>query len=195
MFEGIVGAMSRVNEIKARFGSAGQGGRVATAAHWSADPDASVPVFQPVMPAQSTLSPTSRVKGSVETVSAYDDLIEKACAKYGVDSALVKAVVRAESGFSARATSPAGACGLMQLMPSTAAQLGVSDPFDPGQNIDAGVRYLKQQLDRFDDEKLALAAYNAGPGSVAKHHGIPPFRETHSYVDKVIGYRNAIRSR
>jgi soluble lytic murein transglycosylase-like protein len=195
MLEGLTSAMSRVEEIKARFRQTGPGGAVATSPHLIADPNLSRPTLQPVTPIIPTSTPSTKVKGSVETFSAYDDVIDKACAKYGVDPSLVKAVVRAESGFSSRAESRSGARGLMQLMPSTAAELGVDDLFDPEQNIDAGVRYMKQQLDRFGNEKLALAAYNAGPASVVKHHGIPPFRETQSYVDKVIGYRNAIRSR
>jgi soluble lytic murein transglycosylase-like protein len=114
--------------------------------------------------------------------------IDAAAARYGIDPALLKGLIRQESGFDARAQSPAGALGLTQLMPSTAASLGV-DPLDPAQAIDGGARYLRQQLDRFGgDPAKALAAYNAGPGAVAKFGGVPPYAETQSYVQRVLAY-------
>jgi soluble lytic murein transglycosylase-like protein len=120
--------------------------------------------------------------------SQYDAQITTAAAKYGIDPALLKGLIRQESNFDAGARSGAGAQGLTQLMPGTAASLGV-DPSDPAQAIDGGARYLKQQLDRFGgDESKALAAYNAGPGAVAKYGGVPPYAETQSYVTKVLGY-------
>lgn len=113
--------------------------------------------------------------------------IKSAAQKHGVDPAVIKAVIRAESGFRSDAVSRTGAQGLMQLMPGTAKALGV-DPTDPEQNIDGGVKYLKQQIDRFGDLKLALAAYNAGPGSVAKYGGVPPYAETQRYIANVLRY-------
>ena len=117
----------------------------------------------------------------------YDSEIESAAQKYGVDPALVRSVIAQESGFDPNATSAAGAQGLMQLMPATARGFGVTNPYDPGQSIDAGTRYLAGQLDRFGgDVGLALAAYNAGPGAVERFGGVPPYGETQRYVQNVL---------
>ena len=117
-----------------------------------------------------------------------DGLINKYALAYGVDPALVRAVVRNESGFNAGAVSPKGAQGLMQLMPGTAALMGVRDSFDPEQNIAGGVRYLRGCLDRFGHNvPLAVAAYNAGPEAVAKYCTIPPYQETQVFVNNVLG--------
>jgi len=114
---------------------------------------------------------------------AFEALILEAAAHHRVDPALVRAVVRAESAFDPLAVSSAGAEGLMQLMPGLSRELGVTDPFDPRENIFAGVRYLRYLLDVHDgNETLALASYNAGPGAVATHAGVPPFKETQRYV-------------
>jgi hypothetical protein len=114
-------------------------------------------------------------------------LIEKYARKQGVDPKLVQAMIRQESGFNPVAVSPKGAMGLMQLMPETAASLGVEDPFDLEQNIKGGVHFLKICLNKFDQNlPLALAAYNAGPGRVAEHQGMPPFKETQTYVKKIV---------
>ncbi len=117
-----------------------------------------------------------------------DGLINKYALAYGVDPALVRAVVRNESGFNAGAVSPKGAQGLMQLMPGTASLMGVRDPFDPEQNIAGGVGYLRHCLDRFGHNvPLAVAAYNAGPEAVAKYCTIPPYQETQAFVNNVLG--------
>ena len=114
--------------------------------------------------------------------------IEKYADKNGLDSDFVKAVIKQESGFNPNATSHCGAMGLMQLMPSTAQGLGVTNAYDAEQNIMGGTKYLKGLMDRFDNNKsLALAAYNAGPNAVKKYGGIPPYMETQNYVKNVLG--------
>lgn len=115
-----------------------------------------------------------------------ESLIRQKARTYGVDEDLVRAVVRMESGGNPKAVSTAGAMGLMQLMPETAEMLGVNDPFDPVQNVDGGVRYLKLMLDRYDgDETLALAAYHSGPGRVDRYGGVPPYPKVNHYVRTV----------
>jgi soluble lytic murein transglycosylase-like protein len=122
-----------------------------------------------------------------EQSRSFDDMIEAHAGRNGVRSDLVRAVIQVESAFNPRAVSNKGAMGLMQLMPATARQFGVSNAFDPDQNVRGGVAYLRQLLDRYDgDERLALAAYNAGPGAVDRHgQTVPPFRETRDYVSRV----------
>ncbi len=129
-------------------------------------------------------SPTSAGGGSGLAGVPYADLFTAAGARHGVDPALLAAVAKVESGFDSSAVSPAGATGLMQFMPATARGLGV-DPADPASSVDGAARYLRQLTDRFGSTDLALAAYNAGPGAVARAGGIPPYPETQSYVRKV----------
>jgi soluble lytic murein transglycosylase-like protein len=115
----------------------------------------------------------------------YLSVIDSAATAYGVDPALVRAIIEVESGYEPDAVSPKGAMGLMQLMPETARQYGVSNPFDPKANIDAGTRHLRSLLDRYDVSR-ALAAYNAGAGAVERFGGVPPYRETRAYVARVM---------
>ena len=132
------------------------------------------------IPTLSNISKTSEK-------SHIKDLISRISKKHGVDEKLVNAVIKQESGYNPKAKSSAGAQGLMQLMPQTAKSLGVSDPYNPAQNVDGGVRYLKSMMEKYNGNLvLALAAYNAGPGNVDKYDGVPPFRETENYVKNIL---------
>jgi hypothetical protein len=140
---------------------------------------------------ESTQSATARIvnanfRGPMASPGDIDSAIEAAAARHNVDPNLVRAVVKVESNFNPNAVSRKGAMGLMQLMPSTARQLKVRNPFDPEQNVDAGVRHLKQLLESYDgDIKLTLAAYNAGAGAVARSSGVPRYAETQNYVRRI----------
>jgi len=116
-----------------------------------------------------------------------EEIVADAAHRYGLPASLVRAVARAESSFRPDAVSRKGAQGVMQLMPGTARELGVKDPFDPAQNVEAGARLLRQLLEKYEGRVAeALAAYNAGPGAVARHQGVPPYPETRSYIRKVV---------
>lgn len=139
-------------------------------------------IAPPALPRPPALAPAS----VAPAVSPYVREIREAAARYGLPEQLITAVIRVESGFNARAVSPKGARGLMQLMPETASLLGVRDPFDPRENIDAGVRHLRGLIERLADLALALAAYNAGEPAVLAWGGIPPYPETRDYVARVL---------
>jgi len=161
------------------YASAGPGGASA-GAYAGAGPDGANGAGGPMGP------------GKQMSGGQYDQIINEASQQYGVPAALIKAVVKNESNFNPNARSHCGAQGLMQLMPGTARDLGVLNAYDPAQNIDGGAKYIRQLLDRFNgDLTKAIAGYNAGPGAVEQHGGVPPYEETQDYVVKVMGnYRN-----
>ena len=152
----------------------------------------SAPLARPMV---ALLPPAPKAKPNVDVSAeyiaipahqAYDDIIEEAASKYEMDANLIRAVMQAESAFHPYAVSRAGAEGLMQLMPDLADEMGVSNVFDPRDNIMGGARYLKRLLDYHDGNlDLALASYNAGPGNVERYGGVPPFRETRNYVKTI----------
>lgn len=144
-----------------------------------------MPSLRPSVAMPSPKQPDSHERHKIEKS------IQKAAGKYDLSPGLIKGVIRAESNFQVDAVSRAGARGLMQLMPATAKELGVTKPFDIDQNIDGGARYLRKMLDSFGgDVKMALAAYNAGPGTVRKYAGNVPYPETIQYIDRVLRFSN-----
>ncbi len=163
----------------------------------SAVPPSAVPLVgdypstQPTSVSYASTTPTADA-GAAGASSAYAPLIEQAAARYGLDPAILSGLIQQESGFDPSAHSSAGALGLTQLMPSTAASLGVTEPLDPAQSIEGGARYLSQLMHQFAGNTAdALAAYNAGPGAVQQYGGVPPYSETQQYVTKVLGYAAA----
>jgi soluble lytic murein transglycosylase-like protein len=142
-------------------------------------------VLPPLVAPVVDLAATAITPAATASALSPQELADAAADKYGLPRRLVKSVMAAESGFQTKAVSPKGAIGLMQLMPATAATLGV-DPNDPVQNVDAGARYLRDLLVKYDGMLWhALAAYNAGPGAVEKYKGVPPYRETIDYVKRI----------
>lgn len=142
-----------------------------------------------LFPAAKVLKPNVEVDTQFEVVpakKAYEDIIQEAAQLYDIDASLIRAVMQAESAFHPYIVSRAGAEGLMQLMPDLADEMGVTDSFDPRENIMGGARYLKQLLEMHNGNiALTLASYNAGPGNVRRYRGVPPFKETRTYVKKI----------
>jgi soluble lytic murein transglycosylase-like protein len=158
----------------------------------SAQPRALPQSLRGATPARVSLPGVSTSRGSGPV--PYQDLVEAAARKYGLDPSLLAAVAQTESGFNPKAQSQVGAKGLMQLMDATARNLGITDSFDPAQSLDGGARFLSGLLTEFKgDVRLALAAYNAGPVAVKKYGGIPPYQETQRYVPKVLAQADTFR--
>ncbi len=179
---GIAAIESRMQEIEAMIANI-ETKKAAAAATSSPNPAGQKPFQFYLQQANST--PASSTVGTRQ--KEFQPLIETLSEKHGLDKNLVNAVIKQESGFNPAAVSSAGATGLMQLMPGTAQGLGVANPHDPAQNLDGGMRYLKSLIERHNGNiPLALAAYNAGPGAVAKHKGIPPYKETQNYVRNIL---------
>jgi soluble lytic murein transglycosylase-like protein len=186
-------AFDRIEQIQAMMASLAPVGAKATPSSPSTSPTAFASSLQAATgaAAPTATAGTTATSGAATPFAAE---IDAAAARNGVDPALLRGLIRQESNFNADARSPAGAMGLTQLMPATAAGLGVTNPSDAVQNIEGGAKYLKQQLDRFGgDVSKALAAYNAGPGAVQKYNGIPPYAETQNYVKNVTAFANEYR--
>ncbi len=174
MIQGINEVMDRIAEIQSRingFCSMGQG---------------------PKEPALEGSGFKNMLDSNVRDISA---LIESKASKFSLDSDLIRSVVKVESDGNATAVSSKGAKGLMQLMPKTAEDLGVKDVFNEEENLEGGVKYLKGLIDKYKDLPTALAAYNAGPGEVDKNNGIPNFKETKDYVNKVLETYNSLKEK
>jgi len=180
--ESLQSALDRIAEIRSRF-----------------EPSAPAPTgTQAESSFDAALSQAMTGKEAPPVPGELDGLIENQADTQGVDANLLKAIIKNESNFNPKAVSAVGAQGLMQLMPGTAAGLGVSNSFDPAQNVAGGAKYIKGLLQKYQSVPMAVAAYNAGPGAVDRHNGIPPYKETTNYVKKVMqsyqAYQNADRS-
>ena len=189
-------ALARIQEIHGLLGlrQASAVGQTGGAAAPQATSTAGATPFQTMLADAAAMPAGATGAGALGDVP-YGDLIDAAARRHGLDPALLAGLIRQESNFDPTAGSPAGAQGLTQLMPATAAALGVSDVHDPAQAIEGGAKYLAQQLKSFGgDVTLALAAYNAGPGAVQRYGGVPPYAETRAYVQKVQAFAEQYRA-
>jgi soluble lytic murein transglycosylase-like protein len=186
----VTDVVSRVSQIEGLIAAAGAGSPSPSSATSPTSFDQ-----QLAQATSATATPADTSTADVGSGSTpYEQQIDDAAAKYGIDPAVLKGLIKQESGFNPNAGSSAGAQGLTQLMPGTAASLGVTDVHDPAQSIDGGAHYLKMQLDRFGgDYSKALAAYNAGPGAVQRFAGVPPYSETQNYVKNVLAFAQQYR--
>jgi soluble lytic murein transglycosylase-like protein len=193
-------AIARINALQALIAGANQQPAAAPSSNFATQlADASASTLTPLTGTTATTAATASTAATgVSELPAdvpYGAQITAAAKKYGIDPALLAGLVKQESGFNPSAGSPAGARGLTQLMPATAAGLGVTNVLDPAQNLDGGAKYLRQQLDAFGgDVTRALAAYNAGPGAVQRYGGVPPYAETQNYVRAVQANAAAYRA-
>ena len=197
--EAVVARVEQIHQlVSAATAPGGNGGQdfasQLTAATSAAQPAASVGAAPAATPAATATTSATPTTSALPPGVPYAAEITAAAQRNGIDPALLAGLVRQESNFDPSAGSPAGARGLTQLMPGTAAGLGVSDVTDPLQSLEGGAKYLKQQLDAFGgDVTKALAAYNAGPGAVQRYGGVPPYAETQGYVQKVQAFAAAYR--
>ena len=182
-------AIDRIEQIQAMLAALQP-----VAAQPAPSPSAFASSLQAATATSAGTTPTATTGAASAGATPFAAEIDAAAARNGVDPALLRGLIRQESNFDPGAKSPAGAIGLCQLMPATAAGLGVTDPFDPKQNLMGGAKFLRQLMDRFGgDVSKALAAYNAGPGAVQRYNGVPPYAETQSYVQRVTAYANEYR--
>ena len=176
--ESLQSTLDRIADIRSRF-----------------EPSAPVPSTGEASGFDATLTQAMTGQSAPPAPGELDSMIEDQADNQGVDSNLLKAIIKNESNFNPNAVSSVGAQGLMQLMPGTAAGLGVHNSFDPTQNVAGGAKYIKGLLQKYQSVPMAVAAYNAGPGAVDRHNGIPPYKETTNYVKKVMqsyqAYQNA----
>jgi soluble lytic murein transglycosylase-like protein len=190
--------IARVNELQQMIGGAATSPAAASTAFSSQLATATAPSMTPAATATASTASTGLTSTGASELPAdvpFGAQITAAAKKYGLDPALLAGLVKQESGFNPNAGSPAGARGLTQLMPGTAAGLGVTNVLDPAQSLEGGAKYLRQQLDAFGgDVARALAAYNAGPGAVTRYGGVPPYAETQNYVRAVQANAAAYRA-